>query len=146
MSDYCTSKFLSDISRMGAEHEDVRITGSGSFAYKEKIWFNYILEDQIETSKTAYVRSRQIQSILTDYSFVAVDNSIANSFTLITVNYGKSVKDYISLTNALILMEGNHWDDKCWDMDTRSGQGGEYHLGKILMKIREKLNLSCGEG
>ena len=41
-------------------------------------------------------------------------------------------------TGDMILIEGNHWGDACWGVDTRTGQG-ENHLGKILMKIREEL-------
>lgn len=41
-------------------------------------------------------------------------------------------------TDSKILVEGNHWGDTCWGVDTRTGQG-ENHLGRILMKVREKL-------
>lgn len=41
-------------------------------------------------------------------------------------------------TGDKILVEGNHWGDTCWGVDTRTGQG-ENHLGKILMKVREEL-------
>ena len=44
-------------------------------------------------------------------------------------------------TGDKILVEGNYWGDKCWGVDTRSGQG-ENHLGRILMKVREKLKQS----
>ena len=37
-----------------------------------------------------------------------------------------------------VLVEGNHWGDTYWGMDTRTGQG-ENHLGKILMKVRQEL-------
>ena len=41
-------------------------------------------------------------------------------------------------TGDKVLVEGNHWGDTCWGVDTRTGQG-ENHLGIILMKIREEL-------
>lgn len=41
-------------------------------------------------------------------------------------------------TGDKILVEGNHWGDTCWGVDTRTGQG-ENHLGKILMKARNEL-------
>ena len=41
-------------------------------------------------------------------------------------------------TGEKILIEGNHWGDTFWGVDTRTGQG-ENHLGKILMKVREEL-------
>lgn len=46
-------------------------------------------------------------------------------------------------TGDKILVEGNHWGDTCWGVDTRTGQG-ENHLGKILMKVRNELKTqSC---
>lgn len=42
-------------------------------------------------------------------------------------------------TGDKILVEGNRWGDTFWDVDTRTGQG-KSHLGKILMKVRNKLN------
>ena len=41
-------------------------------------------------------------------------------------------------TGDKVLIEGNHWGDTCWGVDTRTGQG-QNHLGKILMKVREEL-------
>ena len=43
-------------------------------------------------------------------------------------------------TGNKILVEGNHWGDTCWGVDTRNGQG-ENHLGKILMKVRKELQM-----
>lgn len=54
-------------------------------------------------------------------------------------------------TGDKVLVEGNHWGDTCWGVDTRTGQG-KNHLGKILMKVRAELEreaangLSCQEG
>lgn len=42
-------------------------------------------------------------------------------------------------TGDKILVEGNHWGDTCWGVDTRTGQG-ENHLGKILMIVRNELD------
>ncbi len=41
-------------------------------------------------------------------------------------------------TGEKILVEGNHWGDTCWGVDTRTGRG-ENRLGKILMKVRDEL-------
>ena len=41
-------------------------------------------------------------------------------------------------TGDKVLVEGNHWGDTCWGVDTRTGQGHN-HLGRILMKVREEL-------
>lgn len=43
-------------------------------------------------------------------------------------------------TGDKILVEGNRWGDAFWGVDAKTGQGGN-HLGKILMKIREELNV-----
>lgn len=43
-------------------------------------------------------------------------------------------------TGDKVLVEGNHWGDTCWGVDTRTGQG-ENHLGKILMRVREELRV-----
>ena len=47
-------------------------------------------------------------------------------------------------TGDKILVEGNHWGDTCWGVDTRTGQG-ENRLGKILMKVREELKKAYEE-
>ena len=36
------------------------------------------------------------------------------------------------------LIEGNDWNDRCWGVDLRTGEG-ENRLGKLLMELREKL-------
>jgi ribA/ribD-fused uncharacterized protein len=36
------------------------------------------------------------------------------------------------------LREGNHWSDKFWGVDERTGQG-ENWLGRILMEVRDQL-------
>ena len=36
------------------------------------------------------------------------------------------------------LVEGNHWNDRFWGVDQRSGRGLNW-LGKILMEIREDI-------
>ena len=41
-------------------------------------------------------------------------------------------------TGDKVLVEGNHWGDTYWGVDTHTGQG-ENRLGKILMEIREEL-------
>ena len=43
-------------------------------------------------------------------------------------------------TGDKVLVEGNHWGDTFWGVDTRTGQGHN-HLGRILMKVREELHL-----
>lgn len=45
-------------------------------------------------------------------------------------------------TGEKVLVEGNHWGDTYWGVDTRTGQG-DNHLGKILMKVREELKQTC---
>lgn len=36
------------------------------------------------------------------------------------------------------LIEGNYWGDKYWGVDSKTGEG-ENHLGKLLMRIRDRL-------
>ena len=50
----------------------------------------------------------------------------------------------LKATGDLVLVEGNHWGDTCWGVDTRTGQG-ENRLGKILMKVREELRQERAE-
>lgn len=40
-------------------------------------------------------------------------------------------------TGELPLMEGNHWGDVYWGIDSKTREG-ENHLGKILMALREQ--------
>lgn len=51
--------------------------------------------------------------------------------------------DMLLATGDRALVEGNHWGDTCWGVDTRTGQG-ENHLGKILMKVRAELRQGTG--
>ena len=41
------------------------------------------------------------------------------------------------------LVEGNSWNDRCWGVDLRTGEG-ENRLGRILMKIREEERETLG--
>lgn len=36
------------------------------------------------------------------------------------------------------IAEGNHWGDKFWGVDSKTGEG-QNHLGKILMEVRDVL-------
>jgi predicted NAD-dependent protein-ADP-ribosyltransferase YbiA (DUF1768 family) len=47
-------------------------------------------------------------------------------------------------TGTATLVEGNHWGDTFWGVDHE--QGGENHLGKILMAVREALSKQQMEG
>ncbi len=53
-------------------------------------------------------------------------------------NQHPELAERLLATGDKVLIEGNHWGDTCWGVDTRTGQG-ENHLGKILMKVREEL-------
>lgn len=48
------------------------------------------------------------------------------------------LKQQLLATGDNVLVEGNHWGDTYWGVDTRTGLG-ENHLGKILMKVRKEL-------
>jgi N-glycosidase YbiA len=47
------------------------------------------------------------------------------------------LKNMLKDTGDLKLVEGNYWGDNFWGVDTR--KGGQNHLGKLLMKIRDNL-------
>ena len=53
-------------------------------------------------------------------------------------NQNPELSEKLIATGNKVIVEGNHWGDTCWGVDTRIGQG-ENHLGKILMKVREEL-------
>ncbi len=46
--------------------------------------------------------------------------------------------DKLLATGALMLIEGNDWDDRYWGVDKHTGEG-KNHLGKILMRVRNEL-------
>lgn len=52
--------------------------------------------------------------------------------------------DMLLETEDKALVEGNHWGDTCWGVDTRTGQG-ENCLGRILMKVRAELRERASE-
>lgn len=104
MTIYKTSDFLAKIADLQEENQNIKTTKTGSFTYKDKIIFNYIPRDKIESSRIAYERSRQIGSELTsDYEFAVIDNSIANSFSLIKLNNNETFNDYSDLQDLSAL-------------------------------------------
>lgn len=50
------------------------------------------------------------------------------------------IAEKLLTTGEIPIIEGNTWGDTCWGVDTRTGKGNNL-LGKILMKIRNELNL-----
>ena len=54
--------------------------------------------------------------------------------------YNSILKSQLLSTGDKLLQEGNRWGDTYWGVDLRTGQGSN-HLGKILMRIRNKLSL-----
>jgi len=49
-----------------------------------------------------------------------------------------SLKTKLLATGNSFLQEGNYWNDEFWGVNLKNGRG-ENHLGKILMRIRMKL-------
>jgi ribA/ribD-fused uncharacterized protein len=48
------------------------------------------------------------------------------------------LKEKLLETGDCLLVEGNNWSDVFWGVDRR--KGGQNHLGKLLMKIRDEKN------
>jgi N-glycosidase YbiA len=48
------------------------------------------------------------------------------------------LKEMLTETKGKTLVEGNYWGDDFWGVDNR--KGGQNHLGKLLMAIRDKSN------
>jgi len=49
------------------------------------------------------------------------------------------LREKLIATDEMYLQEGNRWNDTFWGVDLNTGKG-ENHLGRLLMKIRTKLN------
>jgi N-glycosidase YbiA len=47
------------------------------------------------------------------------------------------LKEKLLQTKNALLVEGNWWGDQFWGVDAR--KGGQNHLGKLLMKIRDQI-------
>lgn len=43
-------------------------------------------------------------------------------------------------TGNILIQEGNRWNDKFWGVCLKTNKG-EIHLGKLIMKIREEINI-----
>lgn len=50
----------------------------------------------------------------------------------------EALKQLLLETGDAYLEEGNTWNDTCWGVHLKTGQG-QNHLGKILMKVRAEL-------
>lgn len=53
--------------------------------------------------------------------------------------YNKELADKLLATGDRDLVEGNYWNDEFWGV---SWKGGENHLGKLLMEVREGIRKS----
>ena len=53
-------------------------------------------------------------------------------------NQNEDMKCLLIGTGNAYLEEGNTWHDTCWGVDAKTREG-QYHLGKILMKVRDEL-------
>lgn len=49
------------------------------------------------------------------------------------------LKQLLLDTDDAELIEGNHWGDKIWGVDSKTGEG-ENNLDKLLMELRTKLS------
>lgn len=48
-----------------------------------------------------------------------------------------NLKEKLLATKGMLLIEGNYWGDSFWGVDHK--KGGQNHLGKLLMKIRDEM-------
>ena len=51
---------------------------------------------------------------------------------------GSVLAEMLKATDPVPLLEGNHWGDRYWGVDSRTGQGKNW-LGKLLMERRAEL-------
>lgn len=51
---------------------------------------------------------------------------------------GSLLAEMLLATEGVSLVEGNHWGDKFWGVDNKTGQGKNW-LGKLLMERRDEL-------
>lgn len=51
---------------------------------------------------------------------------------------GSDLAEMLKATYPATLIEGNHWGDKFWGVDSKTGQGKNW-LGKLLMERRAEL-------
>jgi len=66
---------------------------------------------------------------------------VMENINYIKFTYFLDLKEKLLQTDDSILIEGNYWGDKFYGMikNEKGKWEGENHLGKILMKIREKI-------
>ena len=68
-----------------------------------------------------------------------IKNDMMYEICLNKFEQNPDLAEKLKATGDAILIEGNTWGDKCWGQV--NGEG-ENRLGKILMRVREKLNES----
>lgn len=81
-----------------------------------------------------YGRNLRLRPDWPTYRLVAMENIVRAKFTL-----NPYLAQELIETGDAELIEGNWWNDTFWGT---CNDYGENHLGKILMKIREEINVS----
>ncbi|MBQ7849191.1 MAG: DUF1768 domain-containing protein [Clostridia bacterium] len=72
------------------------------------------------------------------YQLQAMEEIVRAKFT-----QNASLAEQLLATGDAKLINGNKWDETFWGIDLRTG-GGENHLGRILMQVREELRTLQG--
>ena len=64
--------------------------------------------------------------------------SLMEEIVLAKFTQNGDLKEMLLATGNALLKEGNKWNDLFWGVSLKTGKG-ENNLGKILMKVRDKL-------
>ena len=90
---YLTSDFFLEVARLGGL-QDVTVTGMGSFAYRNRVLFQFVPKTKVELTKEIYECCRKTGR-LADYGFAVVDNRSANRFSLTFLSGEESFDQYL---------------------------------------------------
>ena len=68
----------------------------------------------------------------------SVKLSLMEEIVYAKFSQNEQLKQMLLATKEAVLKEGNTWNDVFWGVSLKTGRG-ENNLGKILMRVREKL-------
>jgi ribA/ribD-fused uncharacterized protein len=84
-------------------------------------------------------KNRKLFTIRPDWE--AVKDGVMESLVYQKFHRNKVLRAELLATGDALILEGNWWNDRVWGMvkDSSGKWVGENRLGKILMKVRERL-------